>query len=167
MNGAFTVAPATTADRLDLLRVLDAAMVETDAARVSDRIDAGDAFVARFDRTDAVVGGLVAIRPPVEDESGETLHIDAVAVRRARRGRGIGSALVDRAVDRARTDPQATRVTAAFDESLVGFYADLGFDITPAGEVGEGSEDVGNGERVEGDRMRGVRSVENGTEAEQ
>jgi len=92
------IEPATPEDRLAVLRVLDAAMLETDpelvdAALSGDTGDAERGLVARFARTDAVVGALVVTRP----EPGR-LHVDAVAVRRARRGRGIGSALVAAAV---------------------------------------------------------------------
>ena len=114
-------------DRLDILRVLDAAMLETDPEVVDAAIDAGDALVARFTRTDAVVGALVATRP----EPGRR-HVDAVAVRRARRGRGIGSALVAAAVRRAERDAAVAVVTAAFDADLRTFYAELGFAVRPA-----------------------------------
>lgn len=130
-------------DRLDVLRVLDAAMLETDADLVSDRIAAGDALVARFERTGAVVGALVATRP----ESGRR-HVDAVAVRRARRGRGIGSALVADAVARAERDEGIDVVTAAFEPELEGFYVDLGFDVD-AERAADGS-----------DRLRGLRRVD-------
>jgi GNAT superfamily N-acetyltransferase len=133
---------ASPADRLDVLRVLDAAMLETDAESVDAAIDAGDALVARFKRTGAVVGALVATRP----ESGQ-VHVDAVAVRRARRGKGIGSALVAEAVRRAEGDTDADRVTAAFEPALETFYADLGFEM--------GDRDG---------RLRGVRRVDDGPE---
>ncbi|GAA0522241.1 Ribosomal protein S18 acetylase RimI [Halorubrum aquaticum] len=129
---------ATAGDRLDVLRVLDAAMLETDADDLAARIDDGDALVARFERTGSVVGALVVTRP----EPGRR-HVDAVAVRRARRGRGIGSALVARAVRDARADPDADAVTATFDADLRGFYAELGFAVEP----------------VEGGRLRGRRAV--------
>lgn len=123
------VEPATAADRLDVLRVLDAAMLATDAEQITARIDAGDVLVARADRTGAVVGALVTTRP----EPGRR-HVDAVAVRRARRGRGIGSALVASAVRAAAADPDAGRITVAFDADLEAFYAGLGFTTEPAGE---------------------------------
>lgn len=124
--------PAVPADRLDVLRVLDAAMLETSVGRVAAAIDAGDAFVARFKRTGAVVGALVATRPEPDQ-----LHVDAVAVTRARRGRGIGSALVAEAVRRGEHDPAINLVTAAFDPKLEGLYTDLGFDAVPATESDE------------------------------
>ncbi len=159
MNGPFTVERAISTDRIDVLRVLDAAMLETDAEQVADRIDAGDVFVARFERTGAVVGALVASRKDAGERSEGTLHVDAVAVRRARRGRGIGSALIETAIDRGRADPGIDRVTAAFDGSLGGFYADLGFEVE-ADRVVEGDEPPAN------DRTRGVLPVGTGVEAE-
>ncbi|WP_128904131.1 GNAT family N-acetyltransferase [Halorubrum amylolyticum] len=132
-------------DRLDVLRVLDAAMLETTPEAVDAAIGADDALVARFERTDAVVGALVATRPKPE-----RLHVDAVAVRRARRGRGIGSALVAAAVRRAERDPEVAAVTAEFDPKLEGFYRDLGFDAMSA----TGSD--------ESDRLRGRRRVDEG-----
>ena len=119
------VEPATSDDRLDVLRILDAAMLETDAETVDDRIAASDVLVARSTRTGGVVGALVAVR-----SHPARLHVDAVAVRRARRGRGIGSALVAAAVDRGESDPAVEAVTAAFDADLVGLYESLGFAVT-------------------------------------
>lgn len=123
---------ASPDDRLDALRVLDAAMLETDPETVAAAIETDDALVARFKRTDAVVGALVATRP----ESAR-LHVDAVAVRRARRGRGSGSALVAAAVERAERDAAVEVVTAAFDAKLRGFYTDLGFTAVPDTETQE------------------------------
>ena len=137
------VEPATAADRLDVLRVLDAAMLATDAEQITARIDAGDVLVARADRTGAVVGALVTTRP----EPGRR-HVDAVAVRRARRGRGIGSALVASAVARAERDERIDVVTAAFEPHLEGFYAELGFDIN--------EERAADGR----DRLRGLRRAD-------
>ncbi|EMA61353.1 GNAT family N-acetyltransferase [Halorubrum lipolyticum] len=121
------IEPATPDDRLDALRVLDAAMLETDPEVVDAAIDAGDALVARFTRTGAVVGALVATRPEPD-----RLHVDALAVRRSRRGRGIGSALVAAAVRRAERDAESTAVTAGFDADLRALYAGLGFSVRPA-----------------------------------
>lgn len=123
-----TVEPAVSDDRLEILRILDAAMLETDADTVDDRIAAGDALVARSTRTGGVVGALIAVRPDPD-----RLHVDAVAVRRARRGRGIGSALVAAAVDRGESDPGVAVVTAAFDAELTGFYEALGFAVDVEG----------------------------------
>jgi len=138
----FAIETASPDDRLGILRVLDAAMLETDPESVDAAIDARDGLIARFKRTDAVVGALVATRPEPD-----RLHVDAVAVRRARRGKGIGSALVAGAVRRAKRDPEIDLVTAEFDPKLEGFYTDLGFDAIPA----TGSD--------ESDRLGGHRQV--------
>ncbi|MDV7350262.1 GNAT family N-acetyltransferase [Halorubrum distributum] len=142
-----TVEPATPDDRLDVLRILDAAMLETDADTVDDRIAAGDALVARSARTDGVVGALVAVRP-----APDRLRVDAVAVRRARRGRGIGSALVAGTVRRAARDPAVAAVTATFDADLRAFYEGLGFAVRPAGAADDaadgGADDAGDGRAV-------------------
>ncbi|WP_435073765.1 GNAT family N-acetyltransferase [Halorubrum sp. HHNYT27] len=145
-----SIESAVSDDRLDVLRVLDAAMLETDSELVTERIDAGDALVARFRRTGAVVGALVATRPDPR-----RLHVDAVAVRRARRGRGIGSALVAAAVRRAERDVAVDAVTAAFDSKLEAFYTDLGFQI----DRNRCGGDRGVGES-EADRVRGRRPVD-------
>ncbi|EMA70241.1 GCN5-related N-acetyltransferase [Halorubrum aidingense JCM 13560] len=156
------IEPAAPDDRIDALRVLDAAMLETDVETVDAAIDAGDALVARFKRTNAVVGALVATRPDPT-----RLHVDAVAVRRARRGRGIGSALVARAMRRGETDPEIAVVTAEFKRDLEDFYTDLGFAI--GGGVGsEASDDVdgevggGDIDAVETERLHGRYPVDGG-----
>ena len=157
------IEPGTPDDRMDVLRVLDAAMLETDAETIGERIDAGDVLVARFERTGAVVGALVATRPAPERETadvgvdpGDRLHVDAVAVRRARRGRGVGSALVATTVERAEDDPEIARVSAVFDASLATFYTDLGFETRPVSEATPTDETEPTGDTR---RFRGRRSV--------
>jgi GNAT superfamily N-acetyltransferase len=111
-------------DELAVRRVLDAAMLETDA--VSDAIGRGDAFVAVDDGS--VVGALVLV--PVDDVSFPEavaddvgMHVDAVAVRRRRRARGVGRALVEAALVRE------ARLTVAFDPGVRAFYDALDFAI--------------------------------------
>ena len=119
-----SIEPATPADRLDIVRVLDAAMLQTDVSALAERIAADAVICARFERTGAVVGAAIMTRPATD-----TAHIDALAVRRARRGNGIGSALVARAVAAASADPAVGRVTVGFDDALTSLYTDCGFDI--------------------------------------
>ncbi len=99
-------------DLVAVMRLLDGALLEADAGVVRERIDEGAVLVA--DVNGRPVGALVL------DES----HVDSVAVSRARRDRGIGSALVECAADRA-DGP----LTAAFDADVRPFYASLGFQI--------------------------------------
>lgn len=149
-----TIESATPADRLDVLRVLDAAMLDVDADDLDDRIAAGDVLVARAerageDRPPVVSGALVMTRPDPE-----RVHVDAVAVRRARRGRGIGSALVAAAVRRAIDAAGVETVTAGFDASLREFYADLGFRVTADAPAASGAAD--RSASSDDDRLWGV-----------
>jgi GNAT superfamily N-acetyltransferase len=92
------------------LNVLDAAMLET------DRVDEGTLLVAVDEGS--VVGALVLV--------GE--RVDAVAVRRRRRGQGVGSALVELASERRE------QLVAEFDAGVRPFYESLGFAVQSVGE---------------------------------
>ena len=143
------VREATRDDRLDVRRVLDAAMLDV-REDLPERIGSGDVLVAAEDGS--VLGALVLISGTVADSDARAAHVGeadhaesaahiaAVAVRRARRARGVGSALVRRAAERE------GRLTAEFDPAVRPFYASLGFEISPVG-ADDSSED--------GDRLRG------------
>ena len=127
-----TVRVATVTELPDVMNVLDGAVLEADAARVRDRIAEAAVLVA-------VAGDDSQRAPSASQTGGERVlgalvldgdHIDAVAVRRRRRGQGIGTALVAAAADRRE------RLTATFDADLRPFYAGLGFGIEPAEEAG-------------------------------
>jgi len=122
------VRTATPDDALEVRRILDAAMLEP--GDVEGRIDAGDVFVGGDrrggpvrdgDATDRILGTVVL--EPLERESGA--HVGAVGVRRRHRGRGIGSALIETALERE------GRLTARFDDGVRPFYERLGFSIEP------------------------------------
>ncbi|WP_440990353.1 GNAT family N-acetyltransferase [Haloarchaeobius baliensis] len=100
--------------------VLDAAMLRTD--ELGPALDRGDVLVACADGR--LLGALVLVQE--DDAGGECRHVDAVAVRPNRRGQGIGTALVESALDRCGPDE---RLTAAFDADVRPFYESLGFDI--------------------------------------
>ncbi|WP_423750973.1 GNAT family N-acetyltransferase [Salinirarus marinus] len=106
-----SVRPATDDDLLAVVRVVDAAMLELDHDAVRTAVGSGDVLVA--DCEGRVVGVLVL--------DGD--HVDAVAVRRSRRGQGIGTALVEAAADRR------DRLTADFDPRVRPFYESLGFNV--------------------------------------
>jgi GNAT superfamily N-acetyltransferase len=114
------VREATVGDLPDVMNVLDGAVLDADAATVRERIGAESVLVAVSDDGERVLGALVL----------DGSHIDAVAVRRRRRGQGIGTALVAAAADRRE------RLTAEFDADLRPFYEKLGFDIESADERG-------------------------------
>ncbi|RXK46390.1 GNAT family N-acetyltransferase [Halorientalis pallida] len=115
---------ATAEDLPAVMTVFDGAMLATDVATVRQAIDRGDLLVA------VAEGRVLGACLLVGDE------IEAVAVRRARRDQGIGTALVAAAADRR------ARLVVEFDPRVRPFWASLGFEIDAA----EGS-----------DRYRGVR----------
>ncbi|WP_336360551.1 GNAT family N-acetyltransferase [Haladaptatus sp. ZSTT2] len=117
------VRPGTVEELPTVMTILDGAMLEIDAATVREKCDTREALVAVEDGR--LLGALV--------RSGG--HIDAVAVRRARRGQGIGRRLVEAALE------DVPRLDAEFDTKNRPFYAKLGFDIEALG----------------GGRFRGVR----------
>lgn len=102
------------------MRVLDGAMLDVESDTVERRIAAGGVLVADDDRR--IVGALLTT--PREDGA----HIEAVAVRRARRDSGIGSHLVEFASKRWQP------LTADFRPGVRPFYASLGFDIADRGD---------------------------------
>ena len=111
------VRPASSDDRLAVIRLLDAALLEVDD--VGSRIEAGDVLVAVDGRER--VHGTIVLEP---DDRGA--HVAAIAVRRRRRDRGIGTALVESALERE------GRLTARFDERVRPFYESLAFSIEPS-----------------------------------
>jgi len=144
MTDDVTVREARPADLANVLGVLDAAALETDADRVRASIERGEALVAvrvgtaaEPDLPDRLVLGALVL---VGDE------IDSVAVRRRRRDQGIGRALVAAAADRRE------RLVAEFDASVRPFYEKLGFDI----------ERVDTDAGGESDRYRGVLDADTG-----
>ncbi|MFB6297329.1 MAG: GNAT family N-acetyltransferase [Salinirussus sp.] len=102
----------------DVLNVLDAAALRVDADELKRRLDEGDVLVAATEGR--VLGTLVL----------DGNRIVAVAVRRSRRGQGIGTALVETAADRH------TRLVAEFDAGVRPFWESVGFRIEPAAEPG-------------------------------
>ena len=106
------IRPATADDLVAVMRLFDAAVLEADAGEVAERI--GDETVLVADADGRTVGALAL----------DGSHVDAVAVQKERRGRGIGSRLVTAAADAV-----DGALTADFDEDVRPFYDALGFDI--------------------------------------
>jgi sulfur carrier protein ThiS len=113
---ATRVRAADAADHLDVMRILDAAMLAADADAVGERIVAGAVLVATCE--ERLVGALV--------RDGD--RVTAVATRRRHRDRGVGSALIAAALERR------GRLVAEFDPDVRPFYASLGFVIEPIGD---------------------------------
>lgn len=98
-----SIRPAEPADRLGIRRVIDAAYLEVED--LQDRIEAGGVFVATA--SDRVVG--TAVIDPEGIDAGDATdlpeswrdaaYVRSIAVTRRRRGRGIGTALVEAALD--------------------------------------------------------------------
>ncbi|EMA34220.1 GNAT family N-acetyltransferase [Haloarcula japonica] len=112
------VRTATPGEVPAVMNVLDGAVLSIAVETVRAGIENGDTLVAVSDddaAAERVLGALVL----------DGAHIEAVAVRRRRRGQGIGTALVEAALDRR------DRVTAEFDADIRPFYEALGFDIEP------------------------------------
>lgn len=124
MSRDVTVRPAAPDDLPGVLGVFDGGALETDTDQVRASIDRGDAFVAVRTDADATVLGAVVLVPAADGES--VAEIDAIAVRRRRRGQGIGRALVA-----AAAADRYDRLLAEFDASVRPFYESLGFEIAP------------------------------------
>ncbi|RLM48029.1 N-acetyltransferase [Haloarcula sp. Atlit-47R] len=126
------VREATEADLPAVMNVLDGAALEIDVATVRGGIERDGTLVAvsgdgETTTSDRVLGALVL--------DGD--RVAAVAVRRRRRGQGIGTRLVEAALDRR------DRLIAEFDTDVRPFYERLGFDVEPLDN--------------EADRFRGTR----------
>jgi ribosomal protein S18 acetylase RimI-like enzyme len=125
---------ATADDELPVRRVIDGAMLEV-PKNLAGLIESEQVLVAVAER---VVGALVLVQPaeatvPTLAPTDEASHIASVAVRRRRRGSGIGAALVRTAAERV-----SGPLTAEFRPSVRPFYESLGFEIREIdGESGE------------------------------
>jgi GNAT superfamily N-acetyltransferase len=115
------VRPAT-ADELPAVRyVLDGALLEVDSRALEDAIHSDEVLVAvrESDRTDELVLGTLVLADA---------EVLAIAVRKRRRDRGIGSALVAAAAKRYDT------LTAEFHSRVRPFWESVGFAVEPTDE---------------------------------
>lgn len=111
----------TSDDQLAVRRLLDAAVLAVDD--LDERLAAGDVLVAE---ADGRIVGTVVLDPRDRSTPGDGgARVDAIAVRRRRRGRGVGRTLIKR----AREDYGP--LTAEFDADVRPFYESLGFAIEP------------------------------------
>jgi GNAT superfamily N-acetyltransferase len=112
------VRAATVSELPDVLNVIDSAALRIDVERLKRRVDDRDVLVAVVEGR--VLGALVL--------AGD--RITAVAVRRGRRGQGIGTELVEAAADRR------DRLVATFDADVRPFWEALGFELEALDEPG-------------------------------
>lgn len=103
-------------DVVAAMRVLQGALLDIDGSTVRDAAPDGEVLLA--EEGDWLVAALVMREG----------HVEGVAVRRERRGQGIGTALVEAAV----ADEGGT-VTADFRAGVRGFWKDLGFEVEQEG----------------------------------
>lgn len=134
-----TIRTATADDELAVRRVIDGAMLEV-PQNLAGLIESEQVLVAVAER---VVAALVLVRPaemdlPTLTATDEASHVAAVAVRRRRRGSGIGAALVRAAAERT-----SAPLTAEFRSSVRPFYESLGFEIRVVGGGGGESRFLG------------------------
>lgn len=118
------IRPASARELPVVMNVLDGGALEVDADRVRDGIDDDRVLIAADG--DRVLGALLL----TPEGTAGTAEIEAVAVRRARRGQGLGTALVRAAADRH------DRLVAGFDERVRPFWTALGFEIEPGDRPG-------------------------------
>lgn len=133
------VREATADDRPAVANVLDGAMLDVDLAVLDRQLAAGSVLVAVED--DRVLGACVVVPGGADGDPESGAYLEAIAVRRRRRGQGIGTALVEAARERW------GRLTADFDGRVREFYESVGFDVTAREEVGS---DDGQGGRFRG-----------------
>lgn len=107
-----------------VMTVLDGGLLATSAETVRAAIESGRVLVAVEEGR--VLGALVIDRG---DDASDT-RIIAIAVRRGRRGQGLGTALVRSAAARY------GELVAEFDGSVRPFWDSLGVDMEPVTEAG-------------------------------
>jgi GNAT superfamily N-acetyltransferase len=115
-TGGVEIRHGREGDLLAALRILEGSMLKIGASQIRRRTESDEVLVAEVDGR--IVGALV--------RDGE--HVEAIAVRPQRRGRGIGSRLVEEAL------AETGGVTVEFREEVRPFYESLGFDIEERGE---------------------------------
>lgn len=132
---------ATPDDHVAVMRVLEGALLEVDAATVRERIEHEAVWVAAVgangdgtddDSSERVVGALVVdvperhgVAPRPEEIRPNRRHVEAIAVTRQRRGQGVGRALVEGCIEATDCD----RLSAEFRADVEPFYRALGFDV--------------------------------------
>lgn len=113
-RGDVRIRSVTQDDTVTVRRLLTASLLEP-PSDLEVRLAAGDGHLAVDGRDRCVALGVLVLNEG---------HIEAVAVRRSRRGQGIGTALVKAAAEGERS------LTAEFRPAVRPFYESLGFKIS-------------------------------------
>lgn len=124
---SFAIRRARADDFSGVLSVLDGANLETDADTIGNAIGREAVLVAESDAAGSATGTLLGA---LVLDGNEVVQI---AVRRRRRGQGIGTALVHEAMGAVADDH--SHLIAEFDAAVRPFYEALGFEIEPATEA--------------------------------
>jgi|APHM01.1.fsa_nt_gi Acetyltransferase (GNAT) family. len=139
MSDQVSIRRGDPTDRLAVVRLFDAAMLDTAANRLRRQLTATDGLVLIATHEETPVGAIALDASAASDEEqvdidstrvdGDTdpVRITAIAVRRRRRDREIGRALIETAAERVAPRP----LTAGFDEGVRPFYDACGFEIDP------------------------------------
>lgn len=128
MTDDVSVREVTLSELPAVLNVVDGAVLAVDTGRLRSAIDRGEVLVAATggDGTRETAADQRILGALVLDGQ----EITAVAVRRRRRGQGIGSQLVESAATRHES------LVADFEEDVRPFWESLDFSVEPAAESG-------------------------------
>jgi len=114
-------------DLIDVMRLFDGALLETDPDRVRNQLTGrrGCLLVAGECRPVGAIGLLSGTEAVDDLPWPDSVYISAIAVQKERRGRGVGQSLIAAAADWAAPRP----LSATFDERVRPFYIACGFAI--------------------------------------
>jgi len=143
---SYPIRQADADDHIDVMRLFDGALLETDADRVRDQLTGGRGCILVAGESRPV--GAIALVDDPEAVDGlpwpDSVYTSAIAVRKARRGQGVGRSLIEAAVDWAAPRP----LSATFDERVRPFYVSCGFAIEERAGRLWGLRPVGGGEEI-------------------
>ena len=114
-------------DLVDVMRLFDGALLETDPDRVRDQLTGRSGYLLVTGESRPV--GAIALVEETEAVDDlpwpDSVYLSAIAVQKQRRGQGVGRSLIAAAADWAAPRP----LSATFDERVRPFYTACGFEI--------------------------------------
>lgn len=123
-----SIAPADSDDLVDVMRLFDGALLETDPDRIRDQLTGSRGCILLATSESRPVGAVALTTEEIVDRPAawdDAVHITAIAVSKARRGQGIGRDLIAAAAEWATPRP----LSATFDERVQPFYTACGFAV--------------------------------------